>query len=110
MNEEEQVNETAKSKSSLPFGKILMVLALVLLSSASSGLVSWFLISKTMKAEAKAGQGDPEKAKEDVIAAALEKGAAIPLEPFVVNLADPDAVRYLRIKVSLMIDNKGKIK
>ena len=40
----------------------------------------------------------------------LQKSAVLPLDPFVVNLADPDAARYLRIKISLMIDNKSKVK
>jgi flagellar FliL protein len=40
----------------------------------------------------------------------LEKSAALPLEPFVVNLADTDAARYLRIQISLMIDDKTKEK
>jgi flagellar FliL protein len=34
----------------------------------------------------------------------------LPLEPFVVNLADADAARYLRIKISLMIDDKSRVK
>jgi flagellar FliL protein len=44
------------------------------------------------------------------MAAQLEKSAVIPLEPFVVNLADTDAARYLRIKISLMVDDKSKVK
>jgi flagellar FliL protein len=40
----------------------------------------------------------------------LEKSAVLPLEPFVVNLADKDAARYLRIKISLMVDDKSKTK
>ena len=39
----------------------------------------------------------------------LEKGAVVPLDPFVVNLADTEAPRYLRIKISLMVDDKAKI-
>ena len=40
----------------------------------------------------------------------LEKSAVIPLEPFIVNLADSDAARYLRIKISLLVDDKTKVK
>ena len=40
----------------------------------------------------------------------MEHGAVVPLDPFVVNLADQDSARYLRIKVSLMVDDKSKIK
>ena len=53
-----------------------------------------------------------EKAEnhEEKLAEILEKSAVLPLEPFVVNLADTDAARYLRIKVSLMVDDKEKQK
>jgi len=40
----------------------------------------------------------------------LEKSAVLPLEPFVVNLADPDAARYLRIRISLMVEDKSHAK
>ena len=40
----------------------------------------------------------------------LQKSAVLSLEPFVVNLADADAARYLRIKISLLVDDKSKVK
>jgi flagellar basal body-associated protein FliL len=43
------------------------------------------------------------------IAELMEKGAALPLEPFVVNLADSEAPRYLRIQISLMLDDKTRL-
>jgi flagellar FliL protein len=108
---EEEQAEQPKAKSSFPVGKILSVLMLVLLSSAGSGFTSWYVINRSLKAEGKAGEaGHEAEKKEDVVAEAIEKGAALPLEPFVVNLADADAARYLRIKVSLMIDDKNKAK
>src|SRR5262245_63934810 len=86
-----------------------MTVVIALVSSAGGGLVSWYLITKTlMKAEAKAGS--EEEKKIDEVSEALEKGAALQLEPFVVNLADTDAARYLRIKISLMVSDKGKAK
>jgi flagellar FliL protein len=60
-----------------------------------------------------AAAGTPEeeaRKKEEEIVEALEHGAVVPLEPFVVNLADQDSARYLRIKVSLMVDDKDKVK
>jgi flagellar FliL protein len=103
-NQEQEVTE--KAPSLLP--KIAMVVAIGLVSSIGGGMVSWFLISKTMmKAEAKAPEAEK---KVDEVAQAIEKGGAIALEPFVVNLADADAARYLRIKISLMIDDSAKLK
>ena len=95
-----------KAPSSLP--KIALVVVIALVSSIGGSVISWFLISKTMlKAEAKAPEADK---KVDEVAQAIEKGGAIALEPFVVNLADTAAPRYLRIKISLMIDDATKLK
>jgi len=90
-------------------GKMLMMVVLALVSSAGGGVVSFVLISRTLNAQAKPAE-KPEKAEQEKIAEMLEKSAVIPLEPFVVNLADTDAARYLRIKISLMVDDKTKLK
>ena len=90
-------------------GKMLLMIGLALASSAGGGVVSFVLISRTLNAQAKPAE-KPEKAEQEKIAEMLEKSAVIPLEPFVVNLADTDAARYLRIKISLMVDDKTKLK
>jgi flagellar FliL protein len=90
-------------------GKMLLVVLLALVSSAGGGLISFVLISRSLAAQGKADE-KPEKAEQERIAEMLEKSAVIPLEPFVVNLADTDAARYLRIKISLMVDDKSKLK
>jgi len=110
--ETEEIKEETVKPASKPssMGNLLLVLVVALASSAGGGLVSWFVLSKTMiSAEAKTGATKEDPKKIDV-AAALEKSAVVPLEPFVVNLADSDAARYLRIKVSLMVDDKTGIK
>lgn len=108
---EEQAAPRGK-KQGFAIGKILLIIVLALVSSAGGGVVSFVLISRTLNAQAKAS--DPaEKTKEaeqERIAAMLQKSAALPLEPFVVNLADTDSARYLRIKISLMIDDKSRVK
>ena len=35
-----------------------------------------------------------------------EAGVAVPLEPFVVNLADPGGSRFLRVNLSLVVDEE----
>jgi flagellar FliL protein len=74
--------------------------------------VSFVLISRTLGVQAKAADKPDQsrEAEQEKIALMLQKSAVLPLEPFVVNLADPDAARYLRIKISLMVDDKGKLK
>ena len=109
--EEQQEEITPPAKSGTSIGKMLMIVLLAVVSSVGGGVVSFMLINKSFNAQAK-GLDDADKAKEAEqikVAAILEKSAVIPLEPFVVNLADEDAARYLRIKISLMVDDKNKV-
>jgi len=102
--------EPPASKKSSNSGSLVMMLAIVLLSNAAGAGATWFFVRRATAAQVAPAAGE-EKGKEPVdMAAELEKSAVIPLEPFVVNLADADAPRYLRIKVSLMIDDKSKVK
>jgi flagellar FliL protein len=92
-------------------GKMLLVVALSAVSgTAGGGALSWFLLSRVMPAAtAPASSNQADAARKDSIAKILENGAVVPLEPFVVNLADPEIARYLRINISLMVDDKDKI-
>ena len=104
--------EDAKpKKGGLAIGKMLMVVGLAFAASAAGGVVSFILISKTttLGAPAAVAHEDPQQEESEKIAEILEKGAVLPLEPFVVNLADVEAARYLRIKITLMIDDKAKL-
>jgi len=122
---EEQQEEVKKPKikrGRSPIMKVLFIVILAVASSAAGGVVSFYLISKSMSAKAQAPKAEDtadtpeakekakEKAEEEKIAQMLEKSAVLPLEPFVVNLADIDAPRYLRIKINLMLDDKARIK
>lgn len=109
MAEETVPQEPAKPASSFSIGKILLIAGLALASSAGGGFLSFVLINRTLRAEAKAAEKPGEEHDEKIVEA-LEKSAVLPLDPFVVNLADPDAARYLRIKISLMVDDKSKTK
>ena len=108
---EEQEIVTPAPKGGSSIGKMLMIVVLALVSSAGGGVVSFVLINRALGTQAKAADKDQSKeAEQEKMAALLEKSAVLPLEPFVVNLADADAARYLRIKISLMVDNKAKAK
>jgi flagellar FliL protein len=107
--EETVPQEPAKPASSFSIGKILLIVGLALASSAGGGFLSFVLINRTLRAEAKSAE-KPGEQNDEKIVEALEKSAVLPLEPFVVNLADTDAARYLRIKISLMVDDKNKTK
>jgi flagellar FliL protein len=108
---EERVETPKPAGKGGSIGKMLLIGVLAIVSSAGGSVMSWVLISRTMRVQA-AGQESKEgekKAEEQNLAEVLEKSAVVPLEPFVVNLADSEAARYLRIKVSLMIDDKAKL-
>ena len=90
--------------------KIVLVVALALVSSAGGGVLSFVLIKQALPVQAAKAPEKSEKAEQEKFAELLEKSAVLPLEPFVVNLADSDAARYLRIKISLMVDDKTKLK
>jgi flagellar protein FliL len=108
----------AKSSNS---GSLIMMVAIVLLSNALGAGATWFFVQRSMAAviapgeagkhgEGKEGKEGKEGEEHVDMAELLEKSAVVPLEPFVVNLADSDVARYLRIKISLMVDDKSKVK
>jgi flagellar FliL protein len=104
-----QEQKPAKKGGGMAIGKMLIVVVLAFASSAAGGVVTFLLISKTAMNAQPAGHVEDEKGEAEKIAELLEKGAVLPLEPFVVNLADIEAARYLRIKITLMIDDKEKL-
>ena len=95
-------------KSLLPtVAKALLIVILVLTASAGGGVVSWALISRSGVLPMAAGAEEHEDVDEgDAIRHLMENGAVVELDPFVVNLADTDSPRYLRVTVSLMVDDK----
>jgi flagellar FliL protein len=107
----EAEQKPAKSGAVGKIGKILLIVLLAVVSSAGGGFVSFMLIKRTLPLNAETTPVDEAEVDEqEKIAEMLEKSAVLPLEPFVVNLADPEAPRYLKIKISLMVDDKTKEK
>jgi flagellar FliL protein len=91
-------------------GKILLIVLLAVVSSAGGGVVSFVLMKRTLNLNAEAKAGEATESEEQKITDMLGKSAVLPLEPFVVNLADADAARYLRIRITLLVDDKTKAK
>ena len=115
MAEETPVAEPASKSNSSNSGSLIMMVVIVLLSNALGAGATWFFVSRAMAAVVEPGEeGKHAEGKEGDphvdMAELLEKSAVVPLEPFVVNLADADVARYLRIKISLMVDDKSKVK
>ncbi len=89
----------AKSSNS---GSLIMLVVIVLLTNAAVAGARWFFVHRKDAVPgggSEAGRGD-----------SMGRSAVVPLEPYVVNLADSDTARYLRIKISLMVDDKSKVK
>jgi flagellar FliL protein len=90
---------------------IIIVVAVVVLAGGGAG-GWWWWSQRAAAAEAAEGgkgegedatHGEKDKGKKKVPA---EETAVIPLEPFLVNLADKDASRFLRVSLQLVIDSK----
>ena len=118
MAEETPVAASAPAAKSSNSGSLIMMVVIVLISNVLGAGATWFFVRRAMAAVvspvAEAHVVDGKENKEAIehvdMAEVLEKSAVLPLEPFVVNLADSDSARYLRIKVNLMVDDKSRLK
>ncbi|MBL0727664.1 flagellar basal body-associated protein FliL [Piscinibacter sp. HJYY11] len=86
--------------------KLIIILAAVLVLALGGGGAAMVMMKKKAAAEAEEGEGDGQAAAE-----AKRKDAAknppvfVPLEPFVVNLADKESDRYAQIGVTLEVED-----
>ncbi len=114
MSEEEKTEAEGPSKGLKSFvpliAKALVGVILVLASSAGGGVVSFMLISRSGVLPAVAGEENLDVDEEaEALRLLMENGAVVDLAPFVVNLADVDSPRYLRVTISLMVDDKNAV-
>ena len=91
-------SEAAPKKSRRGLIIIAAVLLLVLLGG---GGAAYWMYAKGAPA---GGEGAPK------VEEPKGPGAAIPLEPFVVNLADPGGSRFLRVNLSLVVKDEEQAK
>lgn len=77
-----------------PRGKLLfVVIAIVILLGGGGGGAYWYMRANAQGADVPAGDHEPHAG-----------AGLVSLEPFVVNLVDTEARRYLRITVRLIVD------
>ena len=81
-------------------GLMIILVVVVLLLAGGGGGAYWFLFRGTAEAEAAEAEPEPEP----------EATGVIPLEPFVVNLADPSGTRFLRVTLSLVVADEALAK
>lgn len=82
--------------------KLIIIIAAVLLLAGAGGGGAWFMMKQKAAAAAEA---DGEEEAAPVHKAHGEAPLYVPLDAFVVNLADRDADRYAQIGVTLQIDD-----
>jgi flagellar FliL protein len=87
--------EAPKKKKTLLF----IIIAVVLVLAGGGG---YFAYTKFMTKTPAIGEVEAEKAKK---AAENAVGEMVGLEPFVVNLADPQGKRYLKLKVTIELES-----
>lgn len=81
---------------------MIILVVVVLLLAGGGGGAYWFLFRGTAEAEAAEAEAEPEPE--------VEATGVIPLEPFVVNLADPSGTRFLRVTLSLAVADEALAK
>lgn len=83
--------------------KIIVIVVAVLLV-AGGGAGGWWWWSQRAQAAAANEQDDHSKAAKGKKEHEVSETGAIALEPFLVNLADKEASRFLRVSLQLVID------
>lgn len=103
MAEEEKVNQEQEEKGGGK-KKLIFLLLLVLLAAAGGGAAYKFLVLDKKKA-AETKEKQAEKIIEE-IKATENVGVMFDLGTFVVNLADPDIERYLKVSIVLELKDQ----
>jgi flagellar FliL protein len=79
-------------------GLIIIIVAVVVLGGAGGGGFWWW-----KKSHAEAAGATPEPKHVDAT-------GVVPMEPFLVNLADKEASRFLRVTLRLVVDTEAEAK
>jgi len=80
---------------------LIIIAAVALLVLLGGGGAAYWMYAKGAPAEGEAAAKEEEE---------TGPGAAFPLEPFVVNLADPGGSRFLRVNLSLVVKDEEQAK
>ena len=99
MADEEKAEEESGGGSSK---KLVLLIVLAVLVLGGGGGAAWFLMGSSDEEEAHATEKNHEKETED--AHVDEPGPIVELDPFVLNLADREDLRYLKMTIKLELD------
>jgi flagellar FliL protein len=98
--------ETAKPKK-LMSKKLIIILAVVAVLLIGGGAAAFFLMKQKAAAAAAAEDGEAEVEVSPKASSKEHKGppSFLPMEPFVVNLADRDSERYAQVGITLQVED-----
>jgi flagellar protein FliL len=94
---EEQATEEAPAKAGMGKKMILMILVGILLLGGGGGAAWFFMGGKDEKPNAHEDQAKADGTHE-------ETGPIMELDPFLLNLADRDELRFLKVSIKLELD------
>lgn len=98
-NEKEAVTEKPAKKSN----KLLIIILLITGLVIGGGGAAAFLIFKNIKSENREGSG--KESKQESMTNPLKLGPVMKLDPFIVNLSGAGGRNYLKMEISLELDN-----
>ena len=81
--------------------KLMLIIIMLVAVLGGGGGAAWFLMGGDHK-EPKKGEVAEHEVEEELTIEAM--GPVVDLEPFVLNLADRDQLRYLKVSIKLQLD------
>jgi flagellar protein FliL len=91
-------------KSGLVKWIVIGILAVLLLGGGGSA--AWWFLLRTPSATADESDGESDKADDKPTEKAPTGAGLVAMDQFLVNLADKDATRYVRVKLGLVVETK----
>jgi flagellar protein FliL len=101
MSSETQAAPAAPAPAKSRKGLVIILVVVLLLLAGGGGGAYWFLFR---------GHGDAEAAEAEPEPPPPPATGIVPLEPFVVNLADPSGTRFVRVTMSLVVADEALAK
>ncbi len=84
-----------------------LTVVILLLGGAAGGAWWWSTRANAASVGGDEKTQDEESGRKAARKRKAERGALIPLQPFLVNLADPDASRFLRCTLALVVEDEA---
>ena len=94
--------ETMDEELKVPKGSNKLVLVLIIIIVIGGGVIGYLLLGTAQKSG-----DDPANPATEATALAAKNGPLMPLDSFIVNLADQDITRYLKTSITVELGWEG---